>query len=99
MGNVVELEDLTESRQQIRSGRVLVHTLHQEFINEVINLSVHGGVFSVRVIEDFIEVIDSGHATTPVKTSPTLLSAQPTKDLRLLWTLLPAMAVPFRTLR
>lgn len=59
-GKVVELKDLTESKRQIHIGRVLVHTFLLQSINEVVNLSVEGVTFSVRIMEDFIEITDTG---------------------------------------
>lgn len=59
-GTIVGLEDFTETRRQIHIGRVLIHTLTQKFIHEVVNLSYGGEMFSVRVMEDLIEVINSG---------------------------------------
>lgn len=59
-GKVIELENFTELRKQIHIGRILIHTMHQDLINEVINLMVDGDNYPVRVMEDFIEVIDAG---------------------------------------
>lgn len=59
-GKVVEVEEFTTSRQQVHLGRVFVHTADTNFINEVINFSVEGEIFRVKIMEDLIEIIDSG---------------------------------------
>lgn len=59
-GIVVEVDDFTANRRQIHIGRVLVHSLKQNYINKVVNISFAEETFLVRVLEDFIEVVDSG---------------------------------------
>lgn len=55
----MEVEDFTASHHQVHIGWVFVHTLDLNFINEVANISVDGETFSVKIIEDLIEIIDS----------------------------------------
>lgn len=59
-GKVVESEDLTKACRQIHIGRILVHTMIQESICDLVNLSIDGIIYPMRVMEDFIEVIDVG---------------------------------------
>lgn len=62
-GEVVEVEDLTSSKEQLFIGRVCVATPCRETISESINLIVEDQSYTVRVIEDSIELLDSGHDT------------------------------------
>lgn len=59
-GKLLEVEDLTLSRDQTHVGRARVLTKLHETIDEVINFSVDGNVFHVRVMEDLIEIVDFG---------------------------------------
>lgn len=57
---VLEVEDLTASKDQLFIGRVRIVTQCRGLISECANLVVDGVSFAVCVMEDSIEIMDFG---------------------------------------
>lgn len=59
-GDVLEIEDLTTTKDQVCIGRVCIVSQTRQVISECINLVVDEESFRVRVLEDLREIMDFG---------------------------------------
>lgn len=59
-GEVLEVEDLTASKDQLYISRVCIATHNRGLISESVNLLVNGKTYAIRVLEDMIELMDFG---------------------------------------